>query len=137
MGRPPKTISATKESLTINGEMSNFSASPPQTPAINLLSRERWNFLNAHQPFISRDYALTTNCESRRGWIKTGHRPVGRLAYHAHILTTRGELYRSRRMRRRPEAASTPVGQRSPPRRVGEGWTPSGLEEEEEARGSN
>ena len=39
---------------------------------------------------------------------------LDRLTHHAHILTTRGESYRSLRMRRRTEAASTPVGQDTP-----------------------
>lgn len=40
---------------------------------------------------------------------------LDRLTHHAHILTTRGESYRSLRMRRRPEAAPTPDGQNTPP----------------------
>lgn len=39
---------------------------------------------------------------------------LDRLTHHAQILTTRGESYRSRRMRRRNEAATTPGGQDTP-----------------------
>ena len=39
---------------------------------------------------------------------------LDRLTHHAQILTTRGESYRSRRMRRSNEAATTPGGQDTP-----------------------
>ena len=72
---------------------------------------------------------------------------LDRLTHHAHILTTRGESYRSRRMRRSNEAAATPEGQDTPrPGAVqGEGFAlpdpsgspgpPSDLGEEEQALG--
>ncbi len=73
---------------------------------------------------------------------------LDRLTHHAHILTTRGESYRSRRMRRSQEAVSTPAGQDTPrPSAVqGEGFAltdpsespgpPSGLGPDEKALGS-
>ena len=73
---------------------------------------------------------------------------LDRLTHHAQILTTRGESYRSRRMRRSNEAATIPGGQDTPrPGAVqGEGFAltdpsgspgpPADLGEEEQALGS-
>ena len=73
---------------------------------------------------------------------------LDRLTHHAQILTTRGESYRSRRMRRTNEAVATPGGQDTPrPGAVqGEGFAltdpsgspgpPADLGEEEQVLGS-
>ncbi len=73
---------------------------------------------------------------------------LDRLTHHAQILTTRGESYRSRRMRRSNEAATIPGGQDTPrpgavqdegfalPDPSGSPGPPADLGEEEQALGS-